>query len=205
MKQLAFIFCLSLTILPSLVFAEQCPTIRESRSFNINQKFLTVGTDFVVLVSDQPIGEVVQRIFNWGKTFELLNENGELIAKAQQRVFSLGVKVDVYDCQDRFIGSVQENIMESLLKFHTVYSILDAQNQLVGQSKKLDWFGTDITFYDGSNRRIATLSRPLINWFTDKWVLSVDASGRLDSRIMFFAAAYKTSADGERRRSSNNK
>ncbi|OQW50824.1 MAG: hypothetical protein A4S09_10885 [Proteobacteria bacterium SG_bin7] len=178
--------------------ANDCPIIRQQQSYNINQKFFTIGSDFDILSGEHKLGKVIQKVFNWGKTFELLNENGQLVAKARQQVVSFGVKVDVYDCQNRVIGSLQENILKSLFKIQTVYSIMDGNGQLAGQSKKLDFFGTDITFFNASGQLNASLSRPFINWMTDKWVLVLNGNSTVDSRILFFTAAYKTSADSDR-------
>ncbi|MCB9025270.1 MAG: hypothetical protein H6625_03060 [Bdellovibrionaceae bacterium] len=76
------------------------------------------------MVNDQFAGKVLQKIFKW-KSFELRDENGELVAKAIQRIFTFGVKIDIYDFLERPIGSVQEDILKSLLKIQTVYSIFN--------------------------------------------------------------------------------
>ncbi|MCB9025585.1 MAG: hypothetical protein H6625_04645 [Bdellovibrionaceae bacterium] len=195
-KVLVLLNLILFTMIPN-VWANDCPTIRKSNVYNINQKLFTIGSDFDILINDQFAGKVLQKIFKW-KSFELRNENGELVAKAIQRIFTFGVKIDIYDCLERPIGSVQEDILKSLLKIRTVYSIFNGKDQLVGQSNKLEWFGTDITFYDASKRQVSMLSRPYINFFTDEWVLYQGNSHQVDPRIMFFVAAYKTSVDRDR-------
>lgn len=195
-------------VFAQVALAAECPTIQKSSQLNVNQRLLSFGTDFDIRSSGAPAGKVVQKVLNVGRTFELRNEKNELVAAAHQRVISLGVKIDVRDCNNQPIGSLQENILKSLLKVQTVYSIFNGQNQLVGQSVKLDWFGTDIRFYDSSGRLAATLSRPYWRLLVDKWTLSL-GSAALDQRVLLFAAAYKTTVDRERRddsgKSSDNK
>lgn len=148
----------------------------------------------------QKLGKVIERVLSWGKTFEVLNEKGQLVAKARQQVFTYGVKIDVYDCQNKIIGSMQENIWKSFWKITTMYTLLDGNGQTVGQSRKFDGFGTDIIFYDASKRMNARLTRPYFNPLTDRWSFTLSDDSPLDSRILFFAAAYKTSADDARRK-----
>jgi uncharacterized protein YxjI len=172
------------------------------RGYDMNQILLTIGSDFDILVGNRMVGKVTQRMMNWGRTFELSNVQNQIIATARAQVFTLGTKIDVFDCNNQIIGSLQENVLESLFKIQTVYSILDGQGKLVGQSRKLDFFGTDISFADEAGRTVATLSRPYLNFFTDKWHI-VKHNGAIDSRILFFSAAYKTAADSDRKSDSS--
>lgn len=168
-------------------------------SYNINQQISLIGSHFDIINGYQSAGKISQQVLSWGKTFELRNENDQLVAKAKQQVFSLGVRVDVYDCQGQLIGTLEEDVLESLFKVNTVYSILNEHGLLVGRSRKLDWLGTDIIFFDASERPIATLTRPFFNWLTDKWTISIADTKQVDPRLMFFTAAYKTSADSDRK------
>lgn len=183
--------------------AAECPSIPTFGKYQMNQRFLTIGSDFDILHNDQEVGKVIQRIFNFEKTFELLNEDGELVARAQKQLLAIGTKILVYDCQNRFLGSVQEDILGSLAKFRTVYSVLSSDDQLIGQSEKLKILATDMTFYGVDGKSIASLSRPAINFFTDEWVITVLRTDTVDMRILFFSAAYKTSADADRKNDSS--
>lgn len=190
---------MAFVIMSTTALAQECATIQSHRKYTLSQKIFTFGTDFRIYHEKDQVGTIIQKIWRWGKTFELRNEKKELVAKAKQRVFSFGVKIDIYDCNDNVIGAFQENIFRSMFSVRSIYSILDANQKLVGQSKKLDFFGTDITFYDAEGEIMAELTRPYINWWGDKWSLVLQSDNKLDPRVMFFAAAYKTSADAERR------
>lgn len=126
-----------------------------------------------------------------------LDSRGQLIAVAHKRVVSLGVKIDVRDCHGQSIGGLQENILKSVFKTFTVYSVFDGRGELVGQSKKLDFFGTDITFYDSSGRVAAGLSRGYWRILRDSWTVTGRGS-QVDMRVLVVAAVYKTLVDGER-------
>lgn len=180
---------------------QQCPKMKESPRYNINQKFFALGSDFEVVSEEASAGKVIEKILTWGRTFELRNEKNELVAKAKQKVFSFGVKIDVYDCQEKLIGSINEDILRSLFRVYTVYSVLDSQGQKVGVSNKLDWFRTEISFLNSQNQMVALLKRRYLNFFTDKWELNINTQVQpsLDSRLLFFAAAYKSSSDRQRR------
>lgn len=197
MKALSFFFISLFTA--SISWADPCPTLQNHPTYVIDEEFFAVGSDFDIKAGDKNIGEIVERVIRVGKTFELHDERGRLVAKARKQIVSWGVKIDISDCNDQPIGRIQENVISSLFKIHTVYSIFDGRGELVGQSKKLDLVGTDIAFYNASEKTVATLTRPYINILTDKWTLSISTAGQMDPRLLFFTAAYKTAADNERK------
>ncbi len=178
--------------------AQECPILSLQSDYKIKEKILSIGHDFEITSGLQNVGSIRQRVFNWGKTFEMMNEADQLVARAEARIFSIGSKVDIYDCVGRLIGSVQENVLKSLFKVHTVYSVFNPNGEKIGQSKKLDWVGTDITYYSVSGHPMAQMSRPWINWFVDTWTISFNST-QVDPRLFFFAAAYKTAVDADRR------
>jgi hypothetical protein len=183
------------------VHARECPAIQAQTKYYLNERFFTIGTDLDILSGERKIGQVVQRLINGRKTFELLDEKEQVVAKAVKDLNPVVTTVNIYDCEDRLIGVFKENFENSIrtMKIQTIYSLMDASGQLVAQSEKLDILGTDIVFYNDSKEGIAILSRPLLRRPIDKWVLNLNGDSQIDSSVFFFAAAYKTSADRKRR------
>lgn len=156
------------------------------------------GTDFDIK-SDKGdvIGRVVERVFRTTTTFEYFNTKGEKVAYAKKSLFSWGVEMKVYDGKtDRLIGSIHENVMESMFSVSSIYSVYDANNNKIATSEKLSFFGTDIDIYIKS--KINTeISRDAINLFSDTWTIEFKDEA-IDRRLLIFIPCYKTVSDKEK-------
>ncbi len=172
--------------------------------FVVREKFFAIGNDFEIYSSDEKkfAGKIVQKILNWTTTFELLDEKGVLVAKAKSRFWALGSTIDVTDDKDVKIGTVKEDILKSLWKITTTYSILNTKDQVVGTSEKLDLFSTKIDVKDSKGQVVFQTKRPWINLVTDKWETSYSGT-TLDPRLLVFIPAYKTAADNYRHAQEN--
>lgn len=164
--------------------------------FEVDQDILSIGSDFHIASGSSKCGVVEERVLSWGTTFEYMM-NDTLVARAEERVISWGVNIDVYDNNKTKIGSIEEEILESMFSIKTIYSIKDADGSVVGKSKKLDFFGTDIDIYNPNGDLVVTMERPMINLLSDSWTINIK-SDEIDKRILVFIPCYKTSADAER-------
>lgn len=204
MKKIVMVLLLFVSFEFSL--ATECPQIADRDIYNINSILFSIGTDMNISSGNEKIGKIEQRIFNWGRTFELMDPQGKLVATASQRAFSWGVEINVVDCQNRFIGSIKENILDSLFKVHTIYSISGVDGALIGQSTKIELLSTTVRFFNRQNHELAKLHRPFASWPTEKWQLNKDhLTEKMDDRLLVFVAAYKTAADKARRAESDSK
>lgn len=165
-------------------------------SFEIDQDIISIGNDFHIGSDAGSCGVIEQRIFSWGTTFEYMR-NDTSIAIAKERVLSWGTNIDVYDANNNKIGSIEEEILESMFSVYTKFSIKDGDGNIIGKSKKLDFIGTDITIYDNDGNVVATMERPMINLLSDSWSIKI-SSDVIDKRILVFIPCYKTQADDER-------
>lgn len=175
------------------------PSVKDielTNNFIVDQDILSIGSDFHIKSGSNKCGVVEERVFSWGKTFEYLT-NDTLVSRAEQRVISWGVKIDVYDESKNKIGSIEEEILEGLFSIKTIYSIKDSSDNIVGKSKKLDFFGTDVDIYNDKGDLIVTMTRPMINILSDTWTINIK-SDEIDKRILVFIPCYKTSVDDER-------
>ena len=191
----------SLILSAGVSFAEECPMIAAAPAYQMKQVYLTIGTDFdLYSTSGQYAGKIIEKVFNPrpGKTFDLVDDKGQRVARARERFFSFFTKIDVFDCHKRFIGSLQKNYIRSKMDIGSSYSILDAKNKVVGQSRKLDLLNSEITFYDTQQRIVAVAHRPVINVARDSWDVQIYADlATFDPRVFLFAPAFKTAKDSK--------
>jgi uncharacterized protein YxjI len=168
--------------------------------FVVKEKFFAIGNDFEIYSADQKqfLGKIVQKIWKLTTTFELFDEKGVFIAKAKSRFWALGSTIDVTDDKDVKIGTVKEDILKSLWKVTTTYSVLDANGKSLGSSEKLELFSTKVSVLDGSGQQVFLTKRPWLNLVTDKWETSISGKS-IDLRLLVFIPAYKTAADNNRR------
>lgn len=154
---------------------------------------------------NQNLGSVQEQFLAFGRTFKLYDESGALAAVAHQRVFAWGSTVDIFDSSGKEkLATLKENVLHSMFKAITSYQLLSADNQVIGESEKVELLATTIRIKDKDGRIIVTLERPFFNFPTDRWTVSTVGNG-LDSRIAPIIAAYKSSADAERRADSDSK
>lgn len=164
--------------------------------FKVDQDILSIGSDFHIKSGSNKCGVVEERVLSWGKTFEYLM-NGQLVSRAEQRVLSWGIDIEVFDDKKVKIGEIEEEILEGMFSIKTIYSIKDSSGKVIGKSKKLDFFGTDIDIYNMNGDLIATMRRPMINLLSDSWKINI-MDDKIDKRLLVFIPCYKTSADAER-------
>lgn len=163
-------------------------------SFVMTEDFIALGSDFSI----DGVGSIKERLMNMTKTFELLDTEGELVAKAKEKMFTWGVEIGITDENGVSIGSVEEKVFESFWKVSTEYVVKDASGNIVGTSKKFDRTSTDFVISDNTGSKVATFKRPFINLVTDKRNCTLNSQA-IDSRLLIFIPCFKTSRDSERK------
>lgn len=174
--------------------------------FQIVEYVFSLTNKFDVRAEGKTLGTITEKFFSMTRSFTYADPAGRCVAQARERLFSWGVHIDVTDCSGGKIGAIKENILKSLFKVSTTYSILDASDREVASSEKLDWIGTEMTLRKGRNGtgpRIAKLSRPWLQIFSDHWDVELDDPKAADSRLVVMIAAYKTAVDNARRAESS--
>ncbi len=195
----------ALLVLCGILFFQSGEAFNFPAKSVIKEKFFSIGNDFEIYAEGEKDyrGKIVQRILNLTTTFELLDEKGELVAKARSKFWALGSTIEVTDAEGKKIGTIKENVLKSLFKVTTSYRVLDAQDKEIGISKKLDLLSTDIVVYDLAGKQLFQTKRPWLNLLTDKWTTTLDSKSTIDPRILVFIPAYKTAVDNYRRANSS--
>jgi uncharacterized protein YxjI len=172
--------------------------------FEVDEKLLNIGHDFYITNSDKDnFGKIEQRFFSFGKKFEYFDSTGKLDAVAQEEAISFKNIINVKDANGNSIGSIEEEIMESLgnvLDGQNVYSILDAQGNVLGKSKSDIIIKNNIDIYDNDDNLIATFHTPALS-LGDRWKGELK-DNKIDKRILIFIPAYISSKSSSSKSSS---
>lgn len=166
--------------------------------FQMKQKILTFGTDMWVTNDNKDnFGKVEERLLSWGKKFEYIDNTGKKTATAKEQILTLWTKIDISDENGNHIGTVEQEIMESLSSLiYSIYSIKDANGNVIAKSKKIDFFTTDVDLYDNKGNHIASFHKKVFT-LSDKW--DVNIKGDIDKRLIIFIPSFISSSQAERR------
>ena len=164
-------------------------------NFDMDEQLIAIGMDMDITSGGDNYGRVEERTLNWGRTFELFNPSGAKIATAKQEVFSLYTDIKVKDENGNLIGSLEQEIMDSMFSIYSIYSIKDASGKVIGKSEKLDFFTTEIEIVDSSGNLLVSLDKAFMS-IGDSW--SVKTNGNLDNRIVVFIPAFVSAAQADK-------
>jgi uncharacterized protein YxjI len=184
---------------PKVCSAPELPASLELKETGWSMMAGSGYTSFEIRSGSQKLGKVEQKVLSWTRSFNYYDAQGSLLATARQAAFSWGVQVDIFDCNQKKIGTLKENLLKSWLKVETTYDILDAAGVKVATSEKQDWITTDFYLRDTGGRLVAELHRPWNTLFGESWKVTIHYSQALDPRLYIMVGAYKTSVDKERR------
>jgi uncharacterized protein YxjI len=145
-------------------------------------------------------GKIEERTMNWGRTFELFDNSRNKIATANEEVLSLYTDIKIKDESGKLIGSVEQEIMDSMFSIYSIYSIKDGSGQVIGKSEKLDFFTTEIEIVDNSGNPLVSLDKEFMS-IGDSW--NIKSNGNLDNRIVVFIPAFVSAAQAARKSKSN--
>ena len=173
--------------------------------FEIDEKLLNIGHDFYITNSEKEnFGKIEQRSLSFGKKFEYFDSTGKLDATAQEEVMSFKSIVHIKDGTGNLIGTIEQEVLESLgnmLEGQNVYSILDAQGNVLGKSKADMIISNNIDIYDDSDNLIAAFHTPAVS-FGARWKCELK-DNKIDKRILIFIPAYIPSKSKSSKSSSN--
>ena len=165
-------------------------------AFELNERVFNVGHTFDVQSGDTTYGKVEEKWFRFTKTLFYTDNDGKLVAYARKAFISFGTRIDVFDGNGVYIGSLQKQVFSSLLKVTTTYSVLDAKGYEIASCQKTSIITTDMQLQDIAGNHVAELYRPL-SLVGDSWLLKVHKAGAIDSRLLVMIGPFKTMADSK--------
>lgn len=185
--------------LPNVDRVEQAEVAKDfndlPNNFDMDQELITIGMDMEITSGGDVYGKVEERTLSWGRTFELFDASNKKIATAKQEVFSLYTLIKIKDESGKILGSIEEEVLESLFSLYSIYSIKDAHGKIIGKSEKLDFFTTQVDIYDNSGNLLVSLDKAFMS-IGDSW--SVKNNGGLDNKIVTFIPAFISAAQADR-------
>ncbi|WPU65370.1 hypothetical protein [Peredibacter starrii] len=191
-----------LTFATTLSAFAACPSIELPTQFKAREQWASLGVDMDLSANKTRLGEIEERVVRLTPTFDLYNIDGKKVAHARKKLFSWGTTIEVSDCEGNLIGKVKENILRSIWDFYTRYEILDANDNVIAATEKMEFFSTEFkvfTHKDKKKEEIMRMTRPMINVLVDNWNIKILKEGVIDPRILVMIPAFKTSSDNEQR------
>ena len=183
--------------------SESAPVL--PNEFVIHERAISLTDTFDLKEGSSSFGTITEKFFSLTKSFSYVDASGRCVAKARARLLSWGTHIDVTDCADRPVGAIKENILKSLFKVYTTYSILDANGREIAISEKVQWISTDLVLRRPGGAPVAELHRPWLNFLSDNWNVKIRDHAAVDARLIVLIAAYKTSVDNDRRNEESRK
>ena len=129
---------------------------------------------------------IKQRVFSWGDTYDIYDENGNAKYLVQEEILTLGHPLHVFDTQGREIGSVNEEFLSFPKRYEIVMNgqvkgWLQKQFTLFAQQYDIDFNGwhVDGDFLDW-NYDVYSNGRPIIHinkeWLTwgDTYTIDIE-------------------------------
>ncbi len=167
-------------------------------SFQLKKKMLSIGTDMYITNDNRDnFGKIEERTLSWGRTFQYYDNTGKILATAKQEVFSFGTKINISDESGQKIGSVEQEIIESMFSLHSIYSIKDKNDKLIAKSKKLDFFTSNVNIFDVSGNFVANFDQRAFT-ISDKWNCKIDNT-TIDKRLIIYIPSFVSATQADKR------
>lgn len=146
-----------------------------------------------------------QRLFSWFDSYDIYNENGDTLFTVQGQL-SWGHRLNIYNQQNKHIGTVKEEVLTFLPKFNMyigdkyfgrIYKEfsffkpvfhLDCNDWEVSG----DWLEWDYQIINSQGLVIATISKEVLH-FTDTYVLDI-----IDSQNALYVLMIVLAIDAEK-------
>ena len=120
---------------------------------------------------------IKQRVFSWGDTYDVYDEQGNVKYYVKAEIFSLGHKIHVYDMQQREVAVIREKLLTFLPAFEVeiggrIFGTIQKKFSLLRTKYELDYNGWsvegdflewDYDVYSGSTP-IIHISKELLHW-----------------------------------------
>lgn len=166
-------------------------------TFYINEDISLIWNNFsIVDANNQDIGfNLKEKVLSLTRKLELYKWQ-DLQYYAEKSFFSIWTEVKVYNKDNILIWTIKEDILKSLFKTYTTYSLFDANNNKIWYSQKLEFLDTEFEILDNTDSIVAKIHRPTFNFFTDSWWIEIKNSN-IDKNLLLFIPAFKTVADNE--------
>jgi len=192
---------LSLSLLLTLLSGcNNEPARRLPDNFQVKERVVfKLKNSFDVEADGVNYGKVSEHLVQLTRSFDFADNTGSTVATASVAIYSWGTEIKIVDSDGKTIGTIKEEVLNSLFSHWNTYEVLDAQGKVIAHSKKSEFFATTITLENKEGQAVAEVRRGMINLAGDSWSVSIKDRSIVDARILPFIAAYKTVSDNEKK------
>lgn len=169
-----------------------CPTLNFPGAFEINEKSADNGRDFIIKGDSGKIGIISMRNPRGRFSFEIRNEKKELIARAYEEDRGDDSRIEVVDCENRSIGSIDARDWRNSFHLNKEFKILDGVGREQGKARKDELLAAKFEVRSYTDELCMEIHQPAVDFFKDSWNLKF-LSAAVDPRIAILLPAYRTS------------
>jgi len=181
---------LSATIILILCLVVYPPSAKADE-YRLTQRLFSWTTTLTVEKNCTYAGKMTEEFLSIGTNIKYLNPEGDLIARAEQSLFSWGYKYKIYNAENQLLYVVNEKVFKSFLGVYSEYVVHDAKGELVAVSDKREFITTNFEIKNVNGVVVASAHRP-VSLIVDSWYVR---TGAVDPLIPLFITAYKTTVD----------
>ncbi|MBS0626263.1 MAG: hypothetical protein JSS32_09455 [Verrucomicrobia bacterium] len=171
--------------------------------FTITERFIAFTPTFDIAVGRNTLATAKKRVFSWTTTFDLEDSDKMPLAYAKAKFLAWGTMADVFDPLDRKIGWIEE-VTWKIISWPE-FRIFNEESRLAAVAK-MNFWGTRFDIFEPENpdHVFASVSRPFIRCFRDKWTVKIldpryFGAGSIDPRLLIMIAVYQTDRDNRER------
>lgn len=157
--------------------------------FTMSKDIVTIGTDMSIEGEDgRDLGKVIERVLNIGTTFEYRDANGKLVASAHKKPFNLYTEIKIFDDKGVQIGTIEKEVLESLVSPYSIYSIKDASGRVIAKSEKIAiLLPKRVSIKDNSGKPVAYFQKRFIALSA---TYDIEVYSNIDKRLIIFITAF---------------
>jgi uncharacterized protein YxjI len=175
-----------LFFLASAVFATE---------YTVTERLFCPISTFDISVDGETIATAYKRLFALTATYDLEDNDSNLLATARGHFFSFGSVADLEDAEGRLLGRIEEYLWK--IPPWVEYRLVDAEERWFGTAE-LNILGNQFDVMRVENPEVlATMNRPLIHFFRDSWTIST--TDEIDPRILILLTVFQTDKDNRSR------
>lgn len=183
---------LTFSLLLSGLATAACPVLELPENFELNEKSASDGRDFQIKSKSGKIGTISMRNPRGRFSFEIRNERKELIARAKEEDRGDDSRIEVFDCQNRSLGSIRARDWRNSFHLNKEYKILDGAGREQGMARKNELLAAEFQVRSYADELCMEIHQPAVDFFKDSWDLKF-FSAAVDPRVAILLPAYRTS------------
>lgn len=162
---------------------------------NQNINFLEMPNFSIVDDKWNNLGYELRESFNLTNKTINLNKDNLTLYNAKILNFTVWTEIEVSDSNWNKIWLIKEKLFTSLFNNYSTYEIYDLNDNLIGESKKEEFWNTEFNIYDKNNEIVASIRRPAFNML-DSWGISIK-NDKINKVLFLFIPAFKSLSDQE--------